>query len=220
MSVDFTVEAQVRADMGKGASRRLRHQGMIPGIVYGADKDAQSIMMDHNKVIHHIENEAFFSHILELSIDGKAESVVLKDMQRHPAKRTVLHMDFMRVSAKEAIRMQVPLHFTGEEVAPGIKTGGGIVSHLMTDVEISCLPADLPEYLEVDMSSLEVGDSLHLSDIPLPKGVEIVELTHGEEHDSAIANIHMPRAVVEEEEEAVTTEEAESEGESESEDSE
>jgi large subunit ribosomal protein L25 len=219
MSVDFTVEAQPRADMGKGASRRLRHQGMIPGIVYGTDKDAQSIMMDHNKVIHHIENEAFFSHILELSIDGKAESVVLKDMQRHPAKRTVLHMDFMRVSAKEAIRMQVPLHFTGEDIAPGIKTGGGIVSHLMTDVEISCLPADLPEYLEVDMSSLEIGDSLHLSDIPLPKGVEIVELTHGEEHDSAIANIHMPRAVVEEEE-AVTTEEVESEGESESEDSE
>ena len=217
MSVDFTVEAQARADMGKGASRRLRHQGMVPGIVYGADKDAQSIMMDHNKVIHHIENEAFFSHILELSVDGKSENVVVKDMQRHPARRTVLHMDFLRVSAKEAIRMQVPLHFIGEDVAPGIKTGGGIVSHLMTDVEISCLPADLPEYLEVDMSALNVGDSLHLSDIPLPKGVEIVELTHGEEHDSAIANIHMPRAAVEEEEVVVTGEEAESEGESESE---
>jgi len=218
MSVDFTVEAQARADMGKGASRRLRHQGMVPGIVYGADKDAQSIMMDHNKVIHHIENEAFFSHILELSVDGKSENVVLKDMQRHPARRDVLHMDFLRVSAKEAIRMQVPLHFIGEDVAPGIKTGGGIASHLMTDVEISCLPADLPEYLEVDMSGLEVGDSLHLSDIQIPKGVEIVELTHGEEHDSAIANIHMPRAVVEEEE--VTAEEAESEGESESEEGE
>jgi large subunit ribosomal protein L25 len=215
MSVDFTVEAQARADMGKGASRRLRHQGMIPGIVYGADKDAQPIMMDHNKVIHHIENEAFFSHILELSIDGKPEKVVVKDMQRHPSRRAVLHMDFLRVSAKEAIRMQVPLHFIGEDVAPGIKTGGGIVSHLMTDVEISCLPADLPEFLEVDMSNLEIGGSLHLSDISLPKGVEIVELTHGEEHDSAIANIHMPRAAVEEE--VATAEGAESEGETESE---
>jgi large subunit ribosomal protein L25 len=210
MSVDFTVEAQARADMGKGASRRLRHQGMVPGIVYGADKDAQPIMMDHNKVIHHIENEAFFSHILELSVDGKSEKVVVKDMQRHPARRAVLHMDFLRVSDKEAIRMQVPLHFIGEDVAPGIKTGGGIASHLMTDVEISCLPADLPEFLEVDMSNLEIGDSLHLSDISLPKGVEIVELTHGEEHDSAIANIHMPRAVVEEE---VVEGEGEGEGE-------
>jgi large subunit ribosomal protein L25 len=210
MSVDFTVEAQARADMGKGASRRLRHQGMVPGIVYGADKDAQPIMMDHNKVIHHIENEAFFSHILELSVDGKSEKVVVKDMQRHPARRAVLHMDFLRVSDKEAIRMQVPLHFIGEDVAPGIKTGGGIASHLMTDVEISCLPADLPEFLEVDMSNLEIGGSLHLSDISLPKGVEIVELTHGEEHDSAIANIHMPRAVVEEE---VVEGEGEGEGE-------
>jgi len=212
MSVDFTVEAQARADMGKGASRRLRHQGIVPGIVYGSDKDAQPIMMDHNQVIHHIENEAFFSHILDLSIDGKSEKVVLKDMQRHPAKRAVLHMDFLRVRDKEAIRMQVPLHFIGEDVAPGVKTGGGIVSHLMTDVEISCLPADLPEYLEVDMSTLNVGESLHLSDITLPKGVEIVELTHGEEHDSAIANIHVPRAAVEEE--VVTSEEAEAEGES------
>jgi len=200
MSENFTVEAQLRADMGKGASRRLRHQGMVPGIVYGTSKAPLSIMVDHNKVIHHIENEAFFSHILELSIDGKAEKVVIKDMQRHPAKRTVLHMDFLRVSATEAIRMHVPLHFTGEEIAPGIKTGGGIASHLVTDVEVSCLPADLPEYMEVDMSALDVGDSLHLSDIQVPKGVELVELSHGEEHDSAIANIHMPRAAVEEEE--------------------
>jgi len=216
MSVDFTVEAQVRADMGKGASRRLRHQGLVPGIVYGASKDPQSIALDHNKVIQHIEHEAFFSHILDLSVDGKSEKVVVKDMQRHPSKRAVLHMDFLRVSDKEAIRMHVPLHFIGEDVAPGVKTGGGIVSHLVTDVEISCLPADLPEYIEVDMSSMEVGASLHLSDIQLPKGVEIVELTHGEDHDSAIANIHMPRAVIEEEE-VVTGEEAGAEEESESE---
>ncbi|MCW8964705.1 MAG: 50S ribosomal protein L25/general stress protein Ctc [Gammaproteobacteria bacterium] len=216
MSVDFTVEAQVRADMGKGASRRLRHQGLVPGIVYGASKDPQSIALDHNKVIQHIEHEAFFSHILDLSVDGKSEKVVVKDMQRHPSKRAVLHMDFLRVSAKEAIRMNVPLHFTGEEIAPGIKTGGGIVSHLVTDVEISCLPSDLPEYIEIDMSSMNVGDSLHLSDIQLPKGVELVELSHGEEHDTAIANIHLPRAAVEEEE-VVTAEEAGAESEPESE---
>ena len=215
MSVDFTVEAQARADMGKGASRRLRHQGLVPGIVYGASKDPQSIALDHNKVIQHIEHEAFFSHILELSVDGKSEKVVVKDMQRHPSKRAVLHMDFLRVSDKEAIRMQVPLHFTGEDIAPGVKTGGGIVSHLITDVEISCLPSDLPEFIEVDMSAMNVGDSLHLSDIQLPKGVELVELSHGEEHDSAIANIHVPRAAVEEAEvteEAVTEAEPESEG--------
>ncbi len=198
MSVDFTVEAQARSDMGKGASRRLRHQGLVPGIVYGASKDPQSIALDHNKVIQHIEHEAFFSHILELSIDGKTEKVVLKDMQRHPARRQVLHMDFLRVSDKDAIRMHVPLHFIGEDVAPGVKQGGGVVSHLATDVEVSCLPSDLPEYIEVDVSNLELGNSLHLSDLQLPKGVELVELSHGDEHDTAIVNIHKTRAVVEE----------------------
>ncbi len=216
MSVDFSIDAQARADMGKGASRRLSHQGMVPGIVYGASKDPQAIMLDHNKVIQHIEHEAFFSHILDLTIDGNTEKVVLKDMQRHPAKRMIMHMDFLRVSDKDAIRMHVPLHFTGEDVAPGVKQGGGVVSHLVTDVEVSCLPADLPEYLEIDMSGLELGDSLHLSDIQLPKGVELVELSHGDEHDTAIANIHKTRAVVEEEEvgaEAAGTEaESESEG--------
>jgi large subunit ribosomal protein L25 len=214
MSVDFTVEAQARADMGKGASRRLRHQGMVPAIVYGASKDPQSIMLDHNKVIQHIEHEAFFSHILELNVDGNSEKVVLKDMQRHPARRAVLHMDFMRVSDKETIRMQVPLHFTGESTSPGVKEGG-VISHLVTDVEVSCLPSDLPEFIEIDMSGMEIGTSLHLTDIQLPKGVELVELSHGDEHDSAIANIHMPRAAVETEEvEAVaeTGAEPESEG--------
>jgi large subunit ribosomal protein L25 len=211
MSVDFTVEAQLRADTGKGASRRLRHQGLVPGIVYGAGKDPLSITLDHNKVIQHIDHEAFFSHILDLSVDGKSEKVVVKDMQRHPAKRMIMHMDFLRVSAKETIRMQVPLHFTGEEVAPGVKHGGN-VSHLITDVEVSCLPSDLPEYLEVDISGLDVGDSLHLSDIQLPKGVELIELTHGEAHDTAIVNIHVPRGALEEEAEEEAGE-TESEGE-------
>jgi large subunit ribosomal protein L25 len=211
MSVDFTVEAQSRADMGKGASRRLRHQGMVPAIVYGAGKDPQSISLDHNKVIQHIEHEAFFSHILDLSVDGNKEKVVVKDMQRHPARRQIMHMDFLRVSAKEAIRMNVPLHFVGEEASPGVKQGGN-VSHLVTDVEVSCLPSDLPEYLEVDISGLDVGDSLHLTDIPLPEGVELIELTHGEEHDTAIVNINMSRGAKEDEEEE-EGEEIEPEGE-------
>ena len=211
MSVDFTVEAQTRADIGKGASRRLRHQGLVPGIVYGGGKDPESITLDHNKVIQHIDHEAFFSHILDLSVDGKAEKVVLKDMQRHPARRQVLHMDFLRVSDKETIRMHVPLHFIGEDVAPGVKHGGN-VSHLATDVEVICLPSDLPEYLEVDVSAMEVGDSLHLSDIALPKGVELVELTHGESHDTAIVGIHMSRGALEEEEAEESAEEAEPEG--------
>ena len=210
MSVDFTLEAQSRADIGKGASRRLRHQGQVPGIVYGAGKDPQSVTLDHNKVIQQSEHEAFFSHILDLTVDGKSEKVVLKDMQRHPAKRQVLHMDFLRVSDKETIRMQIPLHFIGEETAPGVKHGGN-VSHLTTDVEVICLPTDLPEYLEVDVSGLDVGDSLHLSDITLPKGVELVDLTHGEGHDTAIVGIHMSRGALEDEEEEESTE-AEPEG--------
>ena len=210
MSNDFTVEAQARADIGKGASRRLRHQGFVPAIVYGSGQDPQSISLDHNKVIQHIEHEAFFSHILDLSVDGKTQKVVLKDMQRHPAKRRIMHMDFMRVSDKEAIRMHVPLHFIGEENAPGVKQGGS-VSHLITDVEVNCLPSDLPEFLEVDISGLDVGESLHLTDISLPKGVELVELTHGEGHDSAIVNIHVSRAAKETEEEEA--EEIEPEGE-------
>lgn len=211
MSVDFTVEAQSRADIGKGASRRLRHQGLVPGIVYGAGKDPQSITLDHNKVIQHIDHEAFFSHILDLSVDGKAEKVVLKDMQRHPAKRQVLHMDFLRVSDKETIRMHVPLHFIGEDIAPGVKQGGGSVSHLVTDVEINCLPSDLPEFIEVDISSMDIGDSLHLSDLSLPEGVELVELTHGDGHDTAIVSIHLSRGA-KEAEEGEEGEEAETEG--------
>jgi len=197
MSIDFNLEAQPRTDMGKGASRRLRRQGLTPAIVYGAGKDPESILLNHNEVIQHIEHEAFFSHILDLSIDGKPQKVVLRDMQRHPAKRLVMHMDFLRVSDKEKIRMNVPLHFTGEEAAPGIKTSGGVASHLLTEVEVTCLPKNLPEYIEVDMSGMELGDAVHLSDLKLPAGVELIELAHGEGHDGAVASIHATRKVVE-----------------------
>jgi large subunit ribosomal protein L25 len=196
-SVDFNIIAEVRNDLGKGASRRLRHQGKIPAVVYGGNKDPLSLTVDHDDLYHQLEREAFYSHILTLTIDGKGEKVVLKDLQRHPSKPFVTHADFLRVSAKEKIRMQVPLHFLGEEVAPGVKIGGGMISHNITEVEVSCLPGDLPEFIEVDLSELQMEQSVHLSDIILPEGIELVELSHGAEHDQAVAAIHKTRGTVE-----------------------
>jgi len=149
--------------------------------------------VNHNELLKQLENEAFYSHILTVELDGKTEQAVLKDLQRHPAKPFILHLDLMRVSAGEKIRVNVPLHFIGEDVAPGVKIGGGIVTHAVTEVEVSCLPKDLPEYIEVDLSALELGESLHLSDLKLPPGVELVQLLQGEEHDVAVAAIQATR---------------------------
>lgn len=202
MAISFELSAESRKDVGKGASRRLRHEDKIPAIVYGAGKDAVSLTMQHNEIMHALENEAFYSHILELKVDGKAEQVILRDLQRNPGKPRILHADFQRVSATEKIHMNVPLHFVGEDVAPGVKTDGGIVSHLRNDVEVSCLPKDLPEFIEVDISNLGLNESVHLSQLKLAAGVEIPELAQGEEHDHAIVSIHLPRAAKEVEEEA------------------
>ena len=192
MSTSFIVEAELRTDLGKGASRRLRHEEKFPAVVYGAGKDAVSLTLDHKKYIHNLEDEAFYSHILTLKVGGKKEQVILKDLQRHPAKIAVMHADFLRVNAKEKLHMNVPLHFINEEECPGAKEGG-LITHNMTEVEITCLPKDLPEYLEVDVSTLELDHSLHLSDISLPAGVEIVALTHGEDYDQSIAACHLTR---------------------------
>ena len=210
MSVDFNITAETRSDMGKGASRRLRREDKVPAVIYGAGKDAASITIEHKSLFHHLEHEAFYSHILSLSVDGKKENVVLKDLQRHPFKPTILHADFLRVSAKEKLRMNVPIHFKGGDDAPGVRIDGGVITHNVSDVEIICLPKDLPEYLEVDLSELEFEHSLHLSDIKLPKGVEIVALTHGADHDLPIAAIHKSRAVIDEVEAEAETEAAES----------
>lgn len=207
MSVSFEIEAQIRSDQGKGASRRLRRAGKMPAILYGGGKDPVSLELWHDPMMHSLENEAFYSHILSVKVDGKAERAVLKDVQRHPYKPTLLHLDLQRVSESEKLRMNVPLHFMGEDIAPGVKQSGGIVSHLVNEVEISCLPRNLPEYLEVDISNLEVNDTLHLSDIKLPEGVELMQLSHGEEYDLPVVSIHMPRAAVEEEEAAEAPEE-------------
>ncbi|RLJ18744.1 50S ribosomal protein L25 [bacterium endosymbiont of Escarpia laminata] len=186
MSVSFEINAQSRTDAGKGASRRLRHQGAVPGIIYGANKEPSMITMAQNELAHALENEAFYSHILDLKLDGKSEQVVIKDLQRHPAKPFIMHVDFQRVDVNEKLRMHAPLHFINEEASPGMKMGGN-VSHSLADVEITCLPKDLPEFIEIDMADMNIGDSVHLSDLQLPDGVE---LTHAGGEDSLVAMIH------------------------------
>ena len=187
---DFVLNAEVREEQGKGASRRLRREGKVPAIIYGGDKEPQTISLVHHEVTHELENEAFYSHILTLKIGKTEEKAILRDMQRHPSKPYVTHMDFQRVSANEAIRVLVPVHFINEDTCVGVKMGGGVLNHLMTEVEVQCLPKDLPEFIEVDVAELNVGDTVHLSDLKLAKGIDIVELLHGEEHDNAVVACH------------------------------
>ncbi|PHS71643.1 MAG: 50S ribosomal protein L25/general stress protein Ctc [Methylophaga sp.] len=208
----FEIQAELRTDQGKGASRRLRHAGKVPAIMYGGSDAPVSMTLDHNMFLRHLAEEAFYAHILTVVVDGKKNKVVLKDLQRHPASDVrIMHADFLRIDAKQAMTMVVRLHFIGDDVAPGVKEGGA-VSHLMTDVEISCLPKDLPEYIEVDISALELDNSIHLSELMLPKGVSLTALSHGQEdeleegvrssYDQAVVNIHTPRVVVEVEDDA------------------
>ena len=185
----FEVQAQTRTDVGRGASRRLRRDGQLPAIVYGAGKDVASITLDHNEMMTHLKHEAFYSHILALKVDGKKENVVLKDLHRHPFKPRLLHADFLRVKAGEALTMKVPLHFLGEEACLGVKAGGKI-SHAMTSIEVVCMPKDLPEFINVDVSALEMDAAIHLSEIKLPEGVKIVALEQEGDHDTAIVSVH------------------------------
>lgn len=189
----FELVAESRTDTGKGASRRLRREGKIPGIVYGAKQDPQMITLDHDHVLHHLEEEAFYSHILDLSIDGKAEKVVLKDLQRHNYKPLLTHIDLLRVSADEKLTMHVPLHFVNEDKCVGVKMGGGVISHVITELDIVCLPKDLPEYIEVDLENLNVGESIHLGDLKLPEGVESYALAHGGDASQSVASVHAPK---------------------------
>ncbi len=201
MSGAFELEAKSRADVGKGASRRLRRlENQIPAIVYGGSNDPVNITLDHDDLWHHLENEAFFSHIISLKIDGAAENVLLKDLQRHPAKNRVMHADFLRVDDSHAITVKVPLHFINEEQCIGVKMSGGRISHAMTELEIRCLPSKLPEFIEVDMLEVEIGSVVHISDVKLPEGVESVELSHGPEHDLAVANVAAPKGKQEDDE--------------------
>jgi len=209
MSEAFELESTSRKDVGKGASRRLRRlEGRIPAIVYGGKTAPVNITLDHDDLMHHLENEAFFSHIISLKIDGTAESVLIKDLQRHPAKARVMHADFLRVDANQAIVVNVPLHFINEEACHGVKMEGGRISHTMTQLEIRCLPSKLPEYIEVDMINVELGQVVHISDIKLPEGVESVALAHGSGHDLSVANVVAPKGNIDDDEETSEGEEA------------
>jgi large subunit ribosomal protein L25 len=213
MSDDFDLIAELREDQGKGASRRLRHQGKVPAIIYGAGRPPRSLSFDQNKVLQKLENESFYSSILNIKVNDRSQAAILKDLQRHPAKHMIMHMDFQRIVDDVEIKMNVPLHFIGEDDAPGIRTGGGSVSRLMNDIEISCLPKNLPEYIEVDISELELDAMLSLTDIKLPKGVEITALAQGPENDQGIVSIHVIKEVVIEVEEEIVEGEGVEEGE-------
>jgi len=191
------ISADKRTLQGKGASRRLRRSGKVPAVIYGGEGAAQSIEMDHKDLFYNLKHEAFHASILSLSLDGKKEQVLLRDVQMHPYKQQVLHVDFQRVDKNKKIHMKVPLHFINAEISPGVKTSGGIVSHILTEVDISCLPNDLPEYITVDLAELTAGHTLHLSDLALPKGVETVALTKGE--NLPVATITIPRSALSDE---------------------
>ncbi|ADE12580.1 50S ribosomal protein L25/general stress protein Ctc [Sideroxydans lithotrophicus] len=187
------ISATTRKAQGTGASRRLRKTNRVPGIVYGAG-EATMIELDHNTLYYALRNEAFHASILSLELDGKKQSVLLRDFQMHPFRQQVQHIDFQRVDAKKKVHMKVPLHFLNADVAPGVKVGGGIISHVLNELEIVCLPADLPAAIEVDLSGLELGHSVHVSDVKLPKGVELAGHHHASD---AVATVQVPRGHVE-----------------------
>ncbi|MDH3979694.1 MAG: 50S ribosomal protein L25/general stress protein Ctc [Gammaproteobacteria bacterium] len=215
MAISFELNAEPRTDTGKGASRRLRHAGKVPVIMYGGGKDPESLAVSQNELQRNLQNEAFYSHILTVKDGGAETQAILRDLQRHPSRPIILHMDLQRINASEKLKTHVPLHFLGEETAPGVKAGG-LVSHDLTDVLVECLPKDLPEFIEVDISALDIGDSIHLSGLTVPEGVTLLELARGEGHDLSVVSIHVKR-IVEEVEETPTEAAAEGEGEGEGE---
>ncbi|MFT4939096.1 MAG: large subunit ribosomal protein L25 [Paraglaciecola sp.] len=189
----FTLDATIRTDLGKGASRRLRHADNVPAVIYGGDKGAVCLTLNHNKVYQAQVFEAFYSHVLTINIDGEKVEVLIKDMQRHAFKPRIMHMDFLRVDKNKALHTNIPLHFINEEKADAIKFNGGHAEHHMADVEVSCLPKDLPEFIEVDMTNVGLDQTLHLTDLVLPKGVTLIELNKGEDHDHAVVTIKLAK---------------------------
>lgn len=189
MAISYSLDAVLRTDEGKGASRRLRRTGRIPAVVYGGEGEAVSISLAENQLVRHLQDEQFYSSIINLKLETGSEKVMLRDLQRHPARPVVLHADLLRVNSKEKVRITVQLHYINEESAAGVKLDGGRVTKSMMDVEISCLVKDIPEFIEVDLIDLKMGESFHLSTLVLPEGVESVQLALGEGHDLAIASI-------------------------------
>src|SRR5450631_2615716 len=191
MKTSFELVAEFREMQGKGASRHLRHDGKVPAILYGGHTEARTLTLSHQKLSILLDNERFYSTILSLKVGDETQAAILKDVQRHPFKNAVMHIDFQRVEENEKIRISIPLHFKGEAVSPGVKSQGGLVSHMRTDVEVSCLPKDLPEFIEVDLSGLSLNESIHLSELKIPDGVQLVDLA---KEDAAVVAIHSPRA--------------------------
>lgn len=189
------ITAMPRSLQGTGASRRLRATGRVPGIIYGGEEPAKNVEFDHNGLLLQLKQEAFHASILSMNVDGKKQRVLLRDVQMHPWRQLVLHVDFQRVSANKKIHMKVPLHFINADIAPGVKTGGGIVSHVMNEIDITCLPDALPEFIEVDLQTLEIGQAVHLADLKIPGGVESVQLARGD--NAVVATVQIPRAIVE-----------------------
>lgn len=198
MSAQFEINAASRGDAGKGASRRLRREGLVPAILYGGDVAPGNISVSHRELVKALENESFFSHIITMKLDGSELPVILKDLQRHPARPLILHADFQRISMDRKINMHIPLHFTNQDKCAGVKNQGGLIQHNANEIYITCLPADLPEYIEVDMTPYAVGESAHLSDLKLPAGVESVALLQGPEHDLPVATVLAPKGGAEE----------------------
>ena len=216
MSDQFEINAEVREDMGKGASRRLRRLAdQVPAIIYGGKKDPQPLTLIRKDLEKALENEAFYSHVLTINVGKSKEKAILKDLQRHPARDSVMHADFLRVDDKTMVKVNVPIHFLNEDNCHGVKVEGGMIQHQATDVEVQCLPGDIPEYLEVDMLNVQTGQIVHLSEISLPEGVTSMALALGEDHDLAIASVNAPKGTADDDEEAAPAEDAGEEGEEE-----
>jgi large subunit ribosomal protein L25 len=191
MKTSFELVAEFRETQGKGASRRLRHDGKVPAILYGGHSEARALTLSHQKLLIMLDNERFYSTILSLKVGDQSQAAILKDVQRHPFKNAIVHVDFQRVEDNQKIRISIPLHFVGAAASPGVKNQGGLVSHMRTEVEVTCLPKDLPEFIEVDLSGLALNESIHLSQLKIPAGVELVALA---KEDAAVVAIHSPRA--------------------------
>ncbi len=200
------VNATPRATQGKGASRRLRHQERVPGILYGGGRPAQNIELDQKELSLHLKHEAFHASILTLSLEGEKQQVLLRDIQMHPWRAAVMHVDFQRVAKDKKIHMKVPLHFINADMSPGVKASGGTINHVMTELDVICLPDDLPNYIEVDLSNLELGHSIHIADLKLPPGVVSTQLRGGD--DAVVATVVVPKAEVEPEVEVAAVAEA------------
>lgn len=214
----FELNAEKRRETGSAASRRLRKKGRVPAIIYGGKGEPLMVTFDHDELGHRLDNEAFFSHVINIRVDGgQPVEAVLRDLQRHPARPFIEHVDFLRIVADEKLRMNVPLHLVGTEDAPGVKTEEGIVQHVLTEVEIECLPRDLPQNIEVDVSALHLHEGIHLSELSLPAGVEVVALMNIEEDDeyadSLVVSVQLPRAAAEEDEELEAAAEGEEDAE-------